>query len=112
MTSNNNNPTPTEHSCCYLPKRGFAWHVSGLLAFTFGIAVWIGFLAVPRANPWMMGEVAFTRLLILNGVMLAGSIGAVLLTAIGWHRLHSRWLLFASFPCLLYVIVIIVLFLR
>lgn len=78
----------------------------GVLVFMFGAAVWFGSVMLPRANPWTMGEVAFTRLLILNAAMFGGSILALLLTAIGWFRIRSGWLLFASLPSFLYAIVV------
>ena len=82
----------------------------GVLVFMFGAAVWFGSVMLPRANPWTMGEVAFTRLLVLNAAMFGGSILAILLTAIGWFRIRLGSLLFAALPCVLYVIMVVMSF--
>ncbi len=106
MASSTNSSTST-HPTRYMTKQGLARHVPCILVFAFGVAVWLGFLVLPRANPWMMGEAALLRLIIVNGVMLAGSIAAIAVSAIGWLQLRSRWYLFASLPCLSYVIMMI-----
>jgi len=108
MADRTDAPNPYEPICSHAQKRGYAWRVLSVLIFAFGMAVWIGFWFLPRANPWMMGEVAFTRLLVINVVMFAGSIVAILLAGVVWFQNRPSWLLLASLPCLLYVAMIVV----
>ena len=79
-----------------------------LLALGFGVFVWYAFVAVPTPHPWMMGELAITKILITNGVALIGSVANCALAQFADWRLKTRLFRYASLPCAAYLIVVIV----
>jgi hypothetical protein len=77
-----------------------------VIAFSF--FAWVAFATVPPPNPWMMGEVAFTRILIMYGVILGGSLIVCVSAPIADWKLKLKIFRWLALPCAALLIVLVV----
>lgn len=73
----------------------------------FSVFAWVAFATVPPPNPWMMGETAFTRILITYGVTLVGSLVVCISAPIADWQLKTKTFRWLSLPCAALLIVLI-----
>lgn len=65
----------------------------------FSVFAWAVFAIMPPPNPWMMGEMAFTRILIVYGISLVGSLIVCITAAIADWKLKSSTFRWLALPC-------------
>ncbi len=87
-------------------NRTFHAGLSGVVV-AFGAFVWTAFFTVPPPNPWMMGETAFTRILILYAVAMIGSIAVCVLTLVADWRLKTNWYRWLAIPFAAYLLLVL-----
>lgn len=73
----------------------------------FSVFAWVAFATVPPPNPWMMGEVAFTKIMITYGVTLVGLLVVCISAPIADWQLKTKMFRWLSLPCVALLIVLI-----
>lgn len=97
-----NNPTPASIRTSAACKA-----ILAAFFLAFGVFAWAAFAIVPPPNPWMMGEVAFTKIMITYGVTLIGLLVVCISAPVADWQLKTKMFRWLALPCAALLIVLI-----